>query len=64
MLRADLNKWKIKKEWYEAINEIHDKKAKLENEIFWAQVEVFEKKAAEALKRKDQQLAEIERVRF
>jgi hypothetical protein len=62
MLRADLKKWRTKKEWYEAINEIHDKRAKLENEIFWAQVESYEKKAAEALKMKNHQLAEIEKV--
>jgi hypothetical protein len=64
ILNADVNKWKTKKEWYDAINEIHDKKAKLENEIFWAQVEGFEKKASEALQRKNHQQSEIDKVCF
>ncbi|EFX80525.1 putative SMC6, structural maintenance of chromosome protein 6, copy B [Daphnia pulex] len=63
ILNADLSKWKTKKEWYKAINEIHDKKAKLENEIFWAQVEGFEKKASEALQKKNHQQSEIEKAR-
>lgn len=37
---------------------------KLENEIAWAQVEDFEKKALIALKIKENQMAEIERVCF
>ncbi|XP_057377924.1 structural maintenance of chromosomes protein 6-like [Daphnia carinata] len=62
MLRIDLKKWHAKKEWYEAINEIHDKKAKLENEILWAQVEDLEREVSDALKRKENQLAEIQRT--
>lgn len=62
MLRVDLKKWHTKKEWYEAINEIHDKKAKLENEILWAQVEDLEREVSGALKKKENQLAEIHRV--
>ena len=59
-----MRKWKTKKEWYEAVNEIHDKKAKIENEIVWAQVEEYEKAASEALKKKEDQLAQIEMVCF
>lgn len=64
MLKAELRKWRTKKEWYEAVNEIHDRKAKIENEIVWAQVEEHEKAASDALKKKEDQLAQIERVRF
>ena len=64
ILTADVRKWKTKKEWYEAVNEIHDKKAKIENEIVWAQVEEYEKAASEALKKKEDQLAQIEMVCF
>lgn len=62
LLKADVLKWHTKKEWYEAINEVHEKKAKLENEIAWAQVEDYEKKASQALIVKEKQTEEIQRV--
>ncbi|EFX80391.1 putative SMC6, structural maintenance of chromosome protein 6, copy A [Daphnia pulex] len=61
-LHADVNKWKTKKEWYDEINKVHDKKEQLQNEILWAHVEGFEKKATKALQKKKNQLSEIEKV--
>jgi hypothetical protein len=63
-LHADVNKWKTKKEWYDAINKVHDKKEQLQNEILWAHVEGFEKKATKALQKKKNQMSEIEKVCF
>lgn len=62
LLKSEVTKWRIKKEWYEAINEIHEKKAKIENEIAWAQVEDLEKRASEAFSRKENQKSAIEEV--
>ncbi|XP_046453349.1 structural maintenance of chromosomes protein 6-like [Daphnia pulex] len=62
-LHADVNKWKTKKEWYDAINKVHDKKEQLQNEILWAHVEGFENKATKALQKKKNQLSEIEKTR-
>ena len=62
LLKAEVQKWRTKKEWYEAINEIHEKRDKIENEIAWAQVEDHEKVASEILTRKDNQKAAIDVV--
>lgn len=62
MLKTELKKWHTKKEWYEAINEVHDRKAKLENELAWAEVEEYEKVSSDVLKKKEDQVTQIERV--
>ena len=64
LLKGDVHQWKVKKQWYDSINEIHDKKAQLENMISWAQVEDYEKKAAAALKLQEDQAAQIEKVQI
>lgn len=62
MLHAEVKKWKVKKDWFEALNEIHDRKAQLENAIAWAQVEDLEKKAEVAVNQLNDHDAKIGRV--
>ena len=62
-LQAEVKKWRTRNEWYEAINEVHEQKAKLENMIAWAQVEDWEKQTAEAKQKTDDQKNHLERVR-
>lgn len=61
-LQLDVKKWRTRNEWYEAINEVHEQKAMLENMIAWAQVEDWEKKAAEAKEKMDDQKTQLEKV--
>ena len=62
LLKADVHQWHVKKKWYDSINEIHDKKAQLENMICWAQVEDYEKKAEAAKVLEENQATEIQKV--
>ena len=62
LLKSDVNQWHAKKKWYDSINEIHEKKAQLENMICWAQVEDYEKKAEVAKKFEENQATEIKKV--
>lgn len=61
-MQLDVKKWRTRNEWYEAINEVHEQKAMLENMIAWAQVEDWEKKAAEAKEKMDDQKTQLEKV--
>jgi len=61
-LQAEVKKWRTRNEWYEAINEVHEQKAKLENMIAWAQVEDWEKQTAEAKQKTDDQKNHLERL--
>ena len=62
LLQADVKKWHTRKEWYEAINEVHEHKHKLENMIAWAQVEEWEKKAASSKDKTNNQSVNLEKV--
>ncbi len=48
LLKAELKKWHDRNEWYEAIDEVNEKRSRLENMIAWAQIQDYEKKAAAA----------------
>ena len=63
-LNAEVKKLNEKVKWYDSISEIHGQQAKLENMIAWAQVELYEKKAEDALAKQNNQKTEIEKVQL
>lgn len=58
----EMNRWKAKKEWYDALDAVHDKKEELQNMIGWAQVEISEKESEAAQAKLEHCQAEIQRV--
>lgn len=62
MLKAVLEKWHNREEWYDSVEEIKEKQDKLENEIIWAVVEEKEKAASDALKKMEEKMAQIDEV--
>jgi hypothetical protein len=61
-LRTELKKWRDRNEWYQAIDEVNEKRSRLENMIAWAQIEVYEKDATAALKMVEDQKQNLEKV--
>ena len=61
-MKTELKKWHARNEWYEALDQVHEKRTMLENTIAWAQVEVYEKQANEAKRKLVDQEKNIEKV--
>ena len=61
-LRTELKKWRDRNEWYQAIDEVNEKRSRLENMIAWSQIEVYEKEATAALKMVEDQKENLEKV--
>ena len=61
-MKVDLKKWHKRNQWYEAIDEVHEKRSRLENMIAWAQVEIYEKEADKTKAMIEEQEKNIEKV--
>ena len=57
-----MKKWRDRNEWYQAIDEVNEKRSRLENMIAWSQIEVYEKEATAALKMVEDQKENLEKV--